>query len=93
MYVVLLPRNATNMLASLARKFMWGRLDPDGTLHGWFGIHYAETKQKGIGVQDLQTINEALILKLVWHVAFGSDKLWVGLMRATTRVVHSCQAQ
>jgi hypothetical protein len=35
----------------------------------------------GLNNRDLEKVNEALILKLVWHVATGSDRLWVSIMR------------
>jgi hypothetical protein len=36
----------------------------------------------GLGVRDLRKMNKALILKLVWQLAQGGDKLWVAVMRA-----------
>jgi hypothetical protein len=41
-----------------------------------------EAMEGGLGVRDLRKMNEALILKLVWQLAQGGDKLWVVVIRA-----------
>jgi hypothetical protein len=40
-----------------------------------------DREEGGLGIRDLRMMNEALILKLVWHVASNSDRLWMKVMQ------------
>lgn len=36
----------------------------------------------GLGLRDLSIMNSALLMKLLWRIAFGSEALWATQLRA-----------
>jgi Reverse transcriptase (RNA-dependent DNA polymerase) len=78
-----IPTKTVTKLTSLLRKFFWGKLDKQRYLAmiSWEKI-CLPFEEGGLDVKDLRTMNNALLLKLVWQVASGQDRQWVGLMRA-----------
>lgn len=78
-----LPKGVIDKIEALIRGFFWGK--PEGTRYlayvAWAKIQtpYAEG---GLGVRNLQKVNEAMLLKALWKLASGSKCLWAQQVRA-----------
>lgn len=83
MTIAKLPTKTIKELTSVMRKFLWGKLDKDMYLSmiAWHKI-CVPVEQGGLGIRDVATFNQALLLKIVWQLASNQDRLWVQLMRA-----------
>lgn len=42
----------------------------------------ADVKDGGLGIQEFKVFNHALLMKLVWPIASGADKVWVLILKA-----------
>jgi hypothetical protein len=65
------------------RKFLWGTIHKKRylTLIAWTTV-CQDRRNEGLGIRDLQKMNDALVLKLVWNFMARSDKQLVAVMRA-----------
>lgn len=83
MSIAVLPTKTTNEINSLLRKFLWGKLGKDRymAMIAWHRI-CLPTEEGGLGIRDVKTFNDALVLKLVWQISAGKDKLWIQVMKA-----------
>lgn len=78
-----IPESVTGQITGLMRRFFWGAMDKDRFLAyvAWSKIT-KPVKLGGLGIRDLNKVNEALIMKLLWKIATGNSALWVSLVRA-----------
>lgn len=78
-----IPKLAINEITALIRRFLWGK--PENTKYmayiGWLKI----TKPKGmegLGIRDLNVVNETLLMKFLFRLASGSQALWAQVVQA-----------
>ncbi|KAJ3679376.1 hypothetical protein LUZ60_017387 [Juncus effusus] len=70
-------------LNSIIKKFFWGGREDSNRYLAWCQWdEVIRPKFKGgLGVRDLQTLNHALILKLMWKLASNNSAIWVDQLR------------
>lgn len=83
MSIARLPTRTVKTVTATIRKFLWGKLDKTRyiSLIGWDKV-CRKKDEGGLGVRDIKLFNDALLLKLVWQLASGQDKLWVKFFQA-----------
>lgn len=83
MATTVIPAKIINKLNALIRKFFWGKVDKQRymALLAWDKVS-APIMGGGLGFRDLQLMNKAMLLKMLWKVAAGSEALWVQQLRA-----------
>ncbi|CAN1151754.1 Putative ribonuclease H protein At1g65750 [Linum perenne] len=67
------PASVTNSLERLQRRFLWSGVGEKERIH-WISWSKVKTARElgGLGVQDLQSLNLALLSKWVWR--FGTER-------------------
>ena len=89
-----IPASVTKEITRLIRKFFWGAVDKDRFLSyvSWDKITIP-IEVGGLGIRDLPTVNDALLMKLLWKMASSTGPLWVNLVLAKytprTQIWHS----
>lgn len=83
MSVAKLPKKTIQIINASIRRFLWGKMDRDKYISfiAWDKL-CRDIEDGGLGVRDLKLFNEALLLKTVWQLASGQNKIWVAVMRA-----------
>jgi Reverse transcriptase (RNA-dependent DNA polymerase)/zinc-binding in reverse transcriptase/Endonuclease/Exonuclease/phosphatase family len=83
MSIAPMPVKTTTQLTGLMRRFFWGKLDKSRYLAyvSWDTIGRAK-QEGGLQIKEIRTMNDALLLKLVWQMAQGKDKIWIEVMQA-----------
>lgn len=83
MGTVKIPTRIIKELTGLIRRFYWGATDKNRYLAyvAWDKIT-RPFKEGGLAIRDLESVNEALLLKVLWQVASGSKALWVSIVVA-----------
>lgn len=78
-----IPKGVIDQINSLIRAFFWGKGDKKRYLAyvSWDKIT-APIDQGGLGFRDLETMNDAMLMKLLWRLAGGSEALWAQQVRA-----------
>jgi hypothetical protein len=78
-----LPKGLIKQITKLIRGFFWNKNGSGRylALVGWDKITLPKFKG-GLGIIDLDCLNEALILKIVWKLAQQSDYLWAQVLTA-----------
>ena len=83
MSVAALPAKTVKDINSVLRRFLWGKTGTERYIAfiSWKKI-CGSTETGGLAIRDIKNFNQALLLKLVWQLASGADKLWVQIFRA-----------
>lgn len=78
-----IPKSVVNEITSIIRRFFWGKTGQQRFLAyvAWDRIT-EPLEEGGLGLRDLTTMNEALLMKFLWRLAAGSEALWVKLVKA-----------
>lgn len=78
-----IPQKVINKISSLARRFYWGKVDKSRymSLLAWDKL-VKPILMGGLGLRDMAVMNKALLLKMLWRLASGSDALWARQVRA-----------
>lgn len=78
-----LPTAIVKALTDLMRRFFWVKLEAKRYVAyiSWDKIT-RPLLEGGLGIRDLVSMNEALMMKSLWGVATGSDSQWVSLVKA-----------
>lgn len=76
------PVLVTNTFTNLMRRFYWGKMEKTRYLAYVSCERICKPMMEGgLGVRDLKTVNDALLLKALWKVAVGSTVQWVQLAK------------
>lgn len=72
-----------NQLSGIIRRFYWGALDKSRYLAyiSWEKIMLPKNLG-GLAIRDMGSVNQALLLKSLWHLAKGEELQWVKLVKA-----------
>ncbi|XP_078175152.1 uncharacterized protein LOC144568653 [Carex rostrata] len=83
MATAVIPVKIIKKLNGLIRKFFWGKVDKQHymALLAWEKVS-APISMGGLGLRDLQLMNKAMLLKMLWRMAAGSESLWVKQLQA-----------
>jgi hypothetical protein len=83
MSTTMLPRGLMMQITRLIRSFFGGRTDSRRYMAwaGWEKVTLPKSKG-GLGMRDLECMNKALMLKVVWKLAQQSDCLWAKVLTA-----------
>lgn len=83
MSVSVLPANTIKKINSVLRRFLWGKTGTERYMSfiSWKKV-CESIENGGLGIRDVKSFNQALILKMVWQLASNSDKLWVQIFKA-----------
>lgn len=89
MQTTLLPKELAEAIEKLIRNFLWGGSSNRGKCHlvKWETI----TRSKaggGLGLRNLEAMNEAFLAKLGWRLTQEEDCLWVQVLK-TKHAVNS----
>lgn len=78
-----IPTRVLNVLVNLIRRFFWGKKNHNQYLAyvAWDQI-CRPVNEGGLGIKDLATFNDDILMKYLWRLAQGSDSQWAQLMRA-----------
>ena len=76
--VFILPKTVVKEINKLLKGFLWcqGEITKGKAKISWENICKPKD-QGGLGIKDLQTWNEVLILKHLWNIAAKKDTTWV----------------
>ena len=77
-----IPQKVISKISSLARRFFWGKVDKPRymSLLAWEKL-VKPIPMGGLGLRDMAVMNKALLLKMLWRLASGSDALWARQVR------------
>jgi hypothetical protein len=77
-----IPKAVLNEITSVIRRFFWGKVDKQRYLAfvSWEKI-LQPVEMGGLGVRDLEAMNESMLMKFLWRIAAGSDALWVQIVK------------
>jgi hypothetical protein len=83
MSTTMLPRRLSMQITRLIRSFFWGKTDSRRymALVGWDKVTLPKSKG-GLGIRNLECMNKALMLKVVWKLTQQSDCLWAKVLAA-----------
>ncbi|KAJ4757665.1 RNA-directed DNA polymerase (reverse transcriptase)-related family protein [Rhynchospora pubera] len=78
-----IPKKWLKEMTGLIARFFWGKVGKSRymTFIAWDKV-CTPLEKGGLGVRNLNTVGEALFLKLVWALLSDEDKLWVQLCKA-----------
>ncbi|XP_078168462.1 uncharacterized protein LOC144562969 [Carex rostrata] len=81
--LAVLPTKTIKEINAILRRFLWGKTGNERFISfiSWQKI-CESIENGGLGIRDMKTFNQALILKMVWQLASNSDKLWVQIFKA-----------
>ena len=69
-----IPTRVLNVLVNLIRRFFWGKKNHNQYLAyvAWDQI-CRPVNEGGLGIKDLATFNDDILMKYLWRLAQGSD--------------------
>lgn len=78
-----IPQGVVKKLTSIIRSFFWGKQVGDRYLaYLARDTIMAPTRLGGLGIRDLERMNDSLLMKALWKVAKEEEALWVKIIRA-----------
>lgn len=77
-----IPKKVLHKLTGLIRRFFWDKVDKTRflALIAWEKLTIP-IGMGGLGLKNLETMNEALLMKMLWRLAAGSNALWAEQLR------------
>lgn len=78
-----LPVGVIKAINALIRAFFWGKMDRERYLAyvAWAKVS-APIEVGGLGFRDIQTMNEAMLMKSLWRLATDAEDQWVEIVKA-----------
>lgn len=77
-----IPISVLNIIQSRVKRFFWGKNQGRYMALLHWDVVTRPKLEGGLGLQNLQIMNRALVLKILWKVASGNCALWVSLMQS-----------
>lgn len=86
MQVMKIPRKVTLGMERICRNFLWGSTSDKRKIHliDWNTV-CLDTNRGGLGIRNLDVLNEALLMKSCWGLLSRSRATWVNILKAKNR--------
>jgi hypothetical protein len=78
-----IPKTCLDDIQRLQRKFIWGDTEDRRKYHAvsWKNITTPKW-MGGLGLRNLEVMNQACLIKLVWKLSSGAEEYWCNIMRS-----------
>lgn len=82
MSTALVHKSVLDKIQSRCTQFFWGKANKNSICFTKWGNITRTKLEGGLGLRDLQTLNNTMIIKNIWKIASGDKAIWIQIVKA-----------